>query len=163
MARVVRRIVDASPLILLGKIGALPLLRVGGTDVIVPIAVVGEVNRRGPDQLEVRELACASWIRVVQPIPVPPAIQAWDLGEGESAVLATALQEGECEAILDDREAKRCAQTLGIAARGTLGMVLLAKRLGEITAARPLVGQLRSHGLYLAAAIVERALALVGE
>ena len=36
MARVVRRIVDASPLILRGKIGRLDLLRVGGSEVVVP-------------------------------------------------------------------------------------------------------------------------------
>jgi predicted nucleic acid-binding protein len=49
MACVVRRIVDASPLILLGKIGRLDLLRVGGPEVVVPGAVLEEVGGHGPD------------------------------------------------------------------------------------------------------------------
>ena len=47
MARVVRRIVYASPLILLGKIGRLDLLRVGGSEVVVP-AVLEEVGGHEP-------------------------------------------------------------------------------------------------------------------
>ena len=34
----------------------------------------------------------------------------------ERAVLALALDDRDCEVILDDRDAKRCAQTLGISA-----------------------------------------------
>ena len=50
-------------------------------------------------------------------------------------MLALTLDDRDGEVILDDRDAKRCAQTLGISARGTLGLVLLAKQLGEVSAA----------------------------
>ena len=65
--------------------------------------------------------------------------------------------------ILDDRDAKRRAQTLGISMRGTLGLVLLAKQLGEVPAARPLVDQLKHNGLYLTDQVINQALVLVGE
>ncbi|MGC1722588.1 MAG: DUF3368 domain-containing protein [Isosphaeraceae bacterium] len=78
-------------------------------------------------------------------------------------MLALALDDRDCEVILGDRDAKRCAQTLGITARGTLGLVLLAKQLGEVSAARPLVDQLKHNGLYLTDQVINQALALVGE
>ena len=163
MARVVRRIVDASPLILLGKIGRLDLLRVGGPEVVVPGAVLEEVGGYEPDEAAAQEIVLASWIRVAPSAPIPSSIQAWDLGAGETAVLALALDDRDCEVILDDRDAKRCAQTLEITARGTLGLVLLAKQLGEVSAARPLVDQLKHNGLYLTDEVINQALALVGE
>lgn len=163
MARVVRRIVDASPLILLGKIARLDLLRVGGPEVVVPGAVLEEVGGHEPDEAAAQEIVLASWIRVAPSAPIPSSIQAWDLGAGETAVLALALDDRDCEVILDDRDAKRCAQTLGISMRGTLGLVLLAKQLGEVPAARPLVDQLKHNGLYLTDQVINQALALVGE
>ncbi len=163
MARLLRRIVDASPLILLGKIGRLDLLRVGGPEVVVPGTVLDEVGRHGTDEAEFQEIVLASWIRVAPSARIPAAVQAWDLGAGESAVLALALDDRDCEVILDDRDAKRCAQTLGISARGTLGLVLLSKQLGEVPQARPLVEQLKHNGLYLTEQVINHALALVGE
>ena len=58
MARVVRRIVDASPLILLGKIARLEILRVGGPEVVVPGAVLEEVGGHEPDDAAAQGLSC---------------------------------------------------------------------------------------------------------
>jgi len=66
-------------------------------------------------------------------------------------------------AIIDDLLGRRCAQPFNIHVRGTLGLVLLAKRRGQILQARPLVERLRRAGMYLAEDLAERALALVGE
>jgi predicted nucleic acid-binding protein len=52
---------------------------------------------------------------------------------------------------------------LNVPVRGTLGLVLLAKRRGQIPLARPVVETLRREGMYLADKIVDEALALVGE
>jgi predicted nucleic acid-binding protein len=47
--------------------------------------------------------------------------------------------------------------------RGTLGLVLVARRRGVIPAARPVVERLRRSGMYLSDRVCDRALALIGE
>jgi predicted nucleic acid-binding protein len=47
--------------------------------------------------------------------------------------------------------------------RGTLGIVLAARRKGRIPAARPVLLRLREAGMYLSDSILERSLARVGE
>jgi predicted nucleic acid-binding protein len=61
------------------------------------------------------------------------------------------------------RAGRRCATTLGIPIRGTLGLVLTAKQRGEISTARPVLEQLRLSGMYLSDRVMNQALALVGE
>ena len=46
---------------------------------------------------------------------------------------------------------------------GTLGLVLLAKQLGQVPLARPVVEHLRISGMYLSDQVVNEALARVGE
>ena len=81
-----------------------------------------------------------------------PTILAWGLGAGESQVLTWARQNPGYEAILDDR-----------AARGTLGIVLLAKREGLIPRVRPVFEQLLEAGLRIAPEVLDMALDLAGE
>ncbi len=95
--------------------------------------------------------------------PVPTVIQSWDLGAGESAVLTWGYVNPGTEVILDDLAGRRCAASLGIPVRGTLGLVLKAKQRGAIPAARPVLEQLRSQGMYLSDRVILQALALVGE
>ncbi len=64
---------------------------------------------------------------------------------------------------MDDLAARRCAGALGIPVRGTLGLVLTAKQQGEITAARPVLEQLRLCGMYLSDRVMNQALARIGE
>jgi predicted nucleic acid-binding protein len=90
-------------------------------------------------------------------------VLAWNLGAGERSVLSIALTDPDCEAILDDRSARRCAQAMSIGVRGTLGLVILAKQIGSLSLARPVVEQLRQSGLFLTDALASQALALVGE
>ncbi|WP_295458793.1 DUF3368 domain-containing protein [uncultured Thiodictyon sp.] len=78
-------------------------------------------------------------------------------------MLANCLGQSGAVAVLDDAAARQCARSLGIPIVGTLGIVLAAKRMGWIAAARPLVERLLSDGLYLSPSLVIEALAEVGE
>jgi predicted nucleic acid-binding protein len=163
VATPVRRVVDASPLIFLAKVGQLELLRAGVSDVEVPDAVLREVAARGPADPVLQQVQNAPWLKIVVAMPTPPHILAWNLGDGESSVLTIALGDPDCEAILDDRDARRCAKVLQIGVRGTLGLVILAKQIGSLPAARPVVELLRRAGLFLSDQLMDQALALVSE
>jgi predicted nucleic acid-binding protein len=157
-----RAAVNASPLILLARGGLIQLLKLAGPEVVVPLPVAEEVRRRGASDPTVRALAENPWLAVSE-IAVPPLIQAWDLGPGESSVLAWAHAHPGTLAVIDDLAARRCAATLSIPVRGTLGLVILAKQRGEVKAARPLLEALRRGGLYLSDSVLNAALALVDE
>jgi len=77
-------------------------------------------------------------------------------------VLAWALAHAGSEAILDDLQARRCATAHGLKG-GTLGLVLVAKQRGLLPAALPTLEVLRQSGMYLADAVLNKALAMVGE
>jgi predicted nucleic acid-binding protein len=158
-----RPAVNASPLIFLARAGLIDLLKLAGTPVVVPAPVAGEILSRGPHDPAAQVIERSSWIIVVEPPPIPEIIMAWDLGKGESSVLAWAYMNPGTEAILDDLAGRRCAATLGIRVRGTLGLVLTAKKRGKIAAARPIVERLRHSGMYLSDRVVDEALTLVDE
>lgn len=139
------------------------MLRAGVPEILVPDAVLREVSARGPDDPALQEVQQAAWLKLVPAPPTPPEVLVWDLGDGESSVLSMALQDPGCEAILDDREARRCAQVLGIGTRGTIGLIILARQLGTIPAARPVLEQVQRAGLFATDDLVRRALDLVGE
>jgi predicted nucleic acid-binding protein len=158
-----RPVVNASPLIFLAQGDMLDFLQLAGAEVVVPMPVASEIQRRGSSDLTARAIANTSWLVIVEALPIPPLIQTWDLGEGESSVLAWAYAHSDTEAIVDDLAARRCAASLDIPVRGTLGLVLTAKRRGIIPAARPVVDRLRQAGMYLSDHVMRQALALVSE
>jgi predicted nucleic acid-binding protein len=119
-------VVDASPLIVLGKIGQLPLLLRLTTSLVVPAGVAHELAA-GPEADPARQWLAGpgrDWVHDIEEID--PLIATWDLGRGESHVLTWALRHPGCEAILDDLAARKCAAALSIPVRGTLGVLLLA-------------------------------------
>ncbi len=154
---------NASPLILLAKVGHLELLRVGGFEVWVPDAVIAEVEGHGSDDPAAAAVRAATWLQIVPTPTIPERVGAWSLGAGESAVLAVALETLDCESFLDDRGARRCAAVLGLPARGTVGLVLAGKAAGAIPAARPVLEELLRVGMYLPPEFADEALRLVGE
>ncbi|MFN6472902.1 MAG: DUF3368 domain-containing protein [Nostoc sp. SerVER01] len=155
--------INTSPLIFLSKGGFLDLLLLVSSSIIVPEPVAEEIQAYGEIDLTAVALNNTNWLVVQQIPPIPNVIQNWDLGQGESAVLTWGYLNPGSEVILDDLAARRCAVTLGIPVRGTLGIVITAKQRGIIPAARPVLEQLRLCGMYLSDSVMNQALALVQE
>lgn len=70
-----------------------------------------------------------------------PDITGWGLGKGESEVISYAIANAGYEAVLDNLEARKCAVTFNIPLRGTVCIILLAKKINIIL--------LRPHLLFL--------------
>lgn len=155
-------IVNSSPLIFLSKAGHLDLLKLAGDLVVIPDSVLLEINRRGKQDITVQALEQAEWLHPISVMP-ETLIQSWDLGVGETAVLSYALHKDNIKAVIDDGLARKCAETFEIPLLGTLGIVLKAKKSGLISQARPILTELKQHGMYLKTETLNRALALVDE
>lgn len=158
-----RAAVDASPLIFLARAGHLELLRDAAEEVVVPDLVAREINARGSEDPTARALMESPWLLRAGAIAIPTSVAAWDLGPGESAVIAWALAHRPARAVIDDLAGRRCAETHGIPLRGTLGIVLLARRRGRIPSARAVLTTLRGAGMFLSDRVLDAALAEVGE
>jgi predicted nucleic acid-binding protein len=119
-----------------------------------------EIRAYGDQDPTARALAAHDWLEVRPVEQVAPEILAWDLGPGESAVLELARALPGSTALIDDLAGRRCAEALGLLLRGTVGLVLAAKLIGRLAAARPVLERLRDTGMYLSDAVLQRALTL---
>ena len=156
-------VINASPLIFFSRAEHLALLRDFADRIIAPTAVADEIAARGPNDISAIAIKDTSWIEVVPQIPVPEEIACWGLGPGESSVLAFAVANRGMTAIIDDLGGRKCAAGLNIPVRGTLGIVLAAKRRGVIHRARPILEDLIASGLYLHRRVLDEALKRVDE
>jgi len=144
-----RWVVNASPLIVLGRLSQLPLLPQLAEVLTVPVAVAQEVER-GPEEDPARAWVSGAGRAFVQECePVEPTVAAWDLGAGESSVISCALRAPGFEAILDDLAARKCAATLSVPIRGTLGVLLLARKEGLVAELTPLLHNLQTAGFHI--------------
>ncbi len=160
-----KRIVNASPLIFLTRLGLVDLLNEPGVVVVVPDAVLDELGALGPDDPAAAAVRSTPWIHVAPTPAIPEFLQVPKLGAGETAVLALALAEigSNKDVVLDDWKARRRAEGLGIPLRGTLACLLIAKSLGRIGSLRPLLEQLRRSGMFLSDQLMHGVLKQAGE
>jgi predicted nucleic acid-binding protein len=109
-----RLIVNASPLIFLWRVDGLGwLTALSRNKVLVPEAVVSEVLS-GPDGDAIMDMVKRNDQFTVADDAMPPAfISAWDLGAGETQVLAVSLRRPGSVTVLDDKAGRRCGLSLG--------------------------------------------------
>ncbi len=158
-----RWVVNASPLILLGKAATLGLLGKMAERVDVPRSVAEEVGAKPDGRTILKGISHAPAFVIVEDVGAAPEILSWDLGAGETQVIAHALAHHAERVVIDDREGRRCAMAMGLAVIGTLGIVGRAKARGLIDWAEPVVRRLLATGLYASDELVRRLLSEVGE
>lgn len=141
-------VINASPLITLFRSGQAGLLPRLFNRIVVPEAVWREVVVDEYGDTAAKELGQQLW-PVREDVVSSPRVAAWALGAGETAVLSHALANPPLRAVIDDMDARRCAQTLGIPMLGTGGLLVLAKRRGLLTTVGEALDKLRNSGLWL--------------
>lgn len=158
-----RWLVNASPLILLGKSEHLALLSLLADVVLVPQAVAHEIGAKPDGRPILQAIERNPSYRVVSDETVSSEVLSWDLGAGETQVIASAQALGADRVVIDDMAARRCARVMGLRVIGTLGIIGRAKSEGLIKLAGPIIERLREAGLYISDDLVQRLLREVGE
>lgn len=149
--RIERIVVNASPLICLYKSGLSDILSSLFSEIVVPDKVHQEITAKsGIDLSSIKQL------KLGRDIVILPSIASWDLGEGESSVISFALKNPDYWAVIDDKEARRCAISLGCRHMGTIGIILLAKRRGIIPSVRESLHKLHTAGLWLSESFIKK-------
>ena len=149
-------ILNASPIIALASIGGEDWLPALTDRIVVPRAVAEEILA-GPKDNAYRLIADVKFT-IIDPPPPPPELLAWDLGSGETAVLALAMTEPGWTVILDDGLARKCARSFSICVKGTLAIVVLARQRGLIVAAAEKLRELQARGFRLNDRVVRETL-----
>lgn len=126
----------------------------------VPQQVYDEVAGSMHTDSAAHRLADAGWIERASTGAIPTSIVEWDIGAGESAVIALAMGIPGATAVIDDLFGRKCALAHRIGVIGCVGLVIAAHRRGDIADPKSVLLELRSAGMRLSDSVIDRALAL---
>lgn len=155
---------DTSPLRALVGLGRLDLLEAIFQEVIIPPAVLDELNRADSRLPSVTQ-ARLGFVRVMTPTDTAVVLDRWSkLHRGETEALALAVELGADAILMHETEGRNVAQSLGLRPLGVLGILLMAKERGLLPEIAPLVDQLqRNIGFFISRSLRSQVLALAAE
>ena len=136
---------DASPLIALGRIGRLDLLKEIFGSLMVPDAVWREVVEAGMGKLGANTVATMPWIsrQSVRDTDLVKLLRQ-DLGAGEAEAIVLARESGADFLLIDERIGRSAAKRLGLTVVGLVGVLIEARERGLLVDTGSLMDQL--HG-----------------
>ena len=139
-------VANTTPLIALAEIDQLELLHKLYGVILIPEAVMEEIEREPARSLVMN----ADWIKQ-SPIthPEQKTLYKARLHAGEVEVIILALEEKADLVIMDDNTAKKTAKFLGLNVTGTLGILVKAKQEGIIKEVAPLLKSLTGNGFFV--------------
>ena len=158
-----KAISNTSPLLYLYRIGGIDWLPKLFDEIWIPEAVNNELQAGQTKGYDVPNTDDYSWLAVVNPKSTPSEWLALDLGAGEIAAMALALENSDRVVLLDDMLARRTAQVAGLQVWGTLKVLLEAKSHGLIDKVEPYITKLSESGMWVSAEIKQRILKIAGE
>ena len=153
-----RAVANSGPLVALSLAGRLGLLTALFKEIWIPEAVYREVAIAGLGRPGAVALTDATWADRVYPAPEPDPLLVAELDLGEAAVISLARAHAPCMAIIDEKRGRRIArQVYGLPVKGTAGLLVEAKRRGQLNDLRATLLDLKRAGYYLSDAVIEGA------
>lgn len=137
---------NTSPVLNLAIIGRLSLLQQQFGEIWLPPVVISElrIDEDLPGVQAVREALATGWmhIQAVEDMGLVEVLRR-DLDGGEAEAIALAIQLKAERILLDEKEGRRIAKTLGLRSTGVLGVLLRAKQEGYVPSIRETIQQLQ--------------------
>ena len=140
---------NTSPIFYLHRLRLLGLLQELYQKIIVPRAVVAELEAGRRQGEDVPEIDSYEWIET-RTVQSPQILGlSTDFGSGETEVLALALEESDSLVIIDEKLARKIARLRGLRVTGTAGVLLKAKQECHIRAVKPFLDRLQDMHFHL--------------
>lgn len=129
----------------------------------MPSAVATELETGRAQGYNTPDMTSYAWVKIMEANPPPSEWLSLDLGAGELAALALALQHRDRVVLLDDALARKLAQAANLQVWGTLRILLEAKTQELTPTIKPWLTALAAAGMWLSQDIQRRILALANE
>jgi predicted nucleic acid-binding protein len=155
---------DSGPLIALAGCGQLGLLNAVFEVIHIPQVVLDETtadrSRRGAADI-VAFVHAHAQVHPSRDDATYISMAAYlDSGEAQALSLANALG---CGVLMDERRGRQAAARQGMRLFGVLGVLLQAKRIGEIEHLAPVLKLIQSNGYRVSKALIDETLKLADE
>jgi hypothetical protein len=154
-------ICDTTPFIALSSIGQIQLLKEIYSSIIVPRAIIEEVSEGG--KINVPDLTLFDWVEVVPNIASIENRLLFQLDYGEQQVVLNALKLQLDLVLIDDRTARNIAEYLGLKVKGTLGVLVEAKRKGLIPSFKEPALKMKENGIRFSQQLISEISLNLGE
>lgn len=158
---------NTSPLLNLAIIDHLHLLQQQFGQILIPPMVLEELkpDTGYPGAKRIEQAMRAGWVRVVE-LKDNNLAQALmlELDKGEAAAIALALEQGHIQILMDERDGRAKAKMLGVRPVGVLGVLLRAKKQGDLASVKIVMQALKTEaGFFIANDLFEAIIAEAGE
>ena len=158
---------NTSPVMNLAVVDLLSLLREQFGEVVVPAGVIEELrlDTDYPGTEKLRQAISEGWLRqeTAENQQLILALKR-ELDNGEAEAIALALQLKAELLLMDERDGRSVAKSMGLNPIGIIGVLVRAKQVGTIQSVREVLARLRNEaGFYIADNLMERILSEVGE
>jgi len=153
---------NTSPLLNLSITGHLDLVRTQFGRVLIPPGVFDElhVHSARPGSEALRRAVDQEWIKA-RDVSNRPLVQTLrhDLDRGEAEAIALAIEVDAPLILLDEKEGRSRARTLGLQVTGAIGVLVRAHGTGNLSSLRDALDQLEEKaGFWIAPSLRERVL-----
>ena len=156
-------VLNASPLISLGKISGLQLLKKCFEEVIIPNEVYEEIIHKeyNIESVALKKSIDEEWIKI-EKVNTHRILKTASIGKGEKEAISLAFKY-KCILILDDDNARKFAELLGIEVHGTLYCIYLAykKEIIKKEQVKDMVKKLIDNGFYISTEVYSEFLDLL--
>lgn len=144
---------DTSCLIILSNIGQLELLHKMYGEIVITPEILEEYQDVVPDWIVVQTVSDKYRQRILE----------LQIDKGEASAIALALEIPGSTLILDDKKARKVAQSLNLIFTGTIGVIVKAKLSGIIPEVKSILEMIKKTNFRISAELEIAALKLAGE
>lgn len=142
--------VDTSSLILLSKINELDLLQLVYNTVYITEVIKKEFGEDLPEWIKIEAFNFDIHSR-------------YDLDLGEASIFSNSMKFKDSLLIIDDAKARKVALQLKLKHTGTIGLIIIAKKLNYLIEIKPVLEKIKTTNFRLSNEIYAMALMLAGE
>jgi predicted nucleic acid-binding protein len=156
---------NTSPITNLSTIGKLHLLQQLYGEIFISSSVFKELTQWGDSIPGATEVKTSNWIQVksINNISLVQSLKE-QLDEGESSVIALALELRANWLIIDEQLGRKIAIEYNLKITGILGILIEAKRQGLISLVKPILDDLINIAkFWVDSSLYNRILSIVGE
>jgi predicted nucleic acid-binding protein len=157
-------VADTTSISELAKVNYLNLLPKLFGRVIIPQGVYDELKTgQHPAAKIVQELSWLDVVAVNNRLVVEELQKVGNLDLGESEAIALAEEMGADQLLIDEKAARRVAMARNLPLIGTMGILLLAKRQGELENVKDILDQMQQQGTRISNRLYHQVLILAKE